>query len=134
MSSVEIDGRLTSGLTAAEGANMPCTPQVFYEFFFPVFICRPPPHPQILLMQSIPGAAMLKGPQKLSRICSHRSLRNPVPVEMMRGIAGKATQSAAAVAPSMTPAAAENTGNIALYSVFANCFTSMMLSVSSIRC
>jgi hypothetical protein len=40
----------------------------------------------------------------------------------MRGIAGKATQSAAAVAPSMTPAAAENTGNITLYSVFANLF------------
>jgi hypothetical protein len=73
-------------------------------------------------MQSIPGAAMLKGPQNSPVSVLIARSGTQCRVEIMRGIAGKATQSAAAVAPSMTPAAAENTGNITLYSVLANLF------------
>jgi S1-C subfamily serine protease len=43
---MEIDGRLTSGLTAAEGANMPCTPQAFYDFFVLSSFAAPLPMPQ----------------------------------------------------------------------------------------
>jgi hypothetical protein len=74
---MEIDGRLTSGLTAAEGANMPCTPHAFYEFFFCLHL--PPPSPSPNSSNAVDSRRCdAQGPPELSRICSHRSLRNPV--------------------------------------------------------
>jgi hypothetical protein len=70
---MEIDGRLTAGLTAAEGANVTCASQTFN---------------QVLRLSSSAAttssnAAQFRrcdaqGPSELSSVCSHLSLRNRV--------------------------------------------------------
>jgi hypothetical protein len=68
----------------------------------------------LLPFRTLLGAALLKGPQNspVSVLISRSGTE--CRVEIMRGIAGKAGQGAAAtVAPSITPAAAQKTGAIA---------------------